>query len=146
MNGPEAEATLEGVVASVLSELPSGVIFSLRLAKGEVIRVVVTGHGVEPEVGASWQIAGRWRSHAAHGWQLHAPSATCRRIPPRDALVVSWLCTLPGLGPARARRLAERYGRDLGLVLSGEPRSRRSPRPSIPTGLISPPASLPTST
>lgn len=119
MNGPEAGATLEGVVASVLSELPGGVIFSLRLAKGEVIRVVVTGHGVEPEVGASWQVAGRWRSHAAHGWQLHAPSATCRRIPPRDALVVSWLCTLPGLGPARARRLAERYGRDLGLVLSG---------------------------
>jgi exodeoxyribonuclease V alpha subunit len=119
MNGPEAEATLEGVIASVLSELPGGVIFSLRLAKGEVIRVVVTGHGVEPEVGASWQVAGRWRGHAVHGWQLHAPSATCRRIPPRDALVVSWLCTLPGLGPARARRLAERYGRDLGLVLSG---------------------------
>lgn len=119
MSGSESEATLEGVVASVLSEFPGGVIFSLRLAKGELIRVVVAGHGVELEVGGSWQVAGRWRSHATHGWQLHATSATCRRVPPRDALVVSWLCTLPGIGPARARRLVDRYGRDLGLVLSG---------------------------
>lgn len=113
------EATLEGVIASVLSDLSGGVIFSLRLAKGDVVRVVVTGQGIELEVGGSWQVAGQWRSHAVYGWQLHATAAGCRRLPPKDALVVSWLCTLPGVGPARARRLAERYGRDLGQALSG---------------------------
>lgn len=62
MSGSESEATLEGVVASVLSEFPGGVIFSLRLAKGELIRVVVAGHGVELEVGGSWQVAGDRKS------------------------------------------------------------------------------------
>jgi exodeoxyribonuclease V alpha subunit len=111
--------TVEGVVASVLSQLAAGAIFSMRTAGGADVRIVLDGQGLEPEMGDPLRVAGRWREHPTYGWQLHAPSSTCRRIVPRNALIVPWLCSLPGIGPKRAKRLTEHYGSDLGSVLGG---------------------------
>lgn len=70
-------------------------------------------------------LRGRWEEHPKYGWQLRVESADLDlAIDPKG--LANYLARHPalkGIGPKKARRLAERFGADFGRVLTEQPES-----------------------
>jgi hypothetical protein len=74
-----------------------------------------------PIVGEVWALKGVSRRHAIYGDQVHVEQATLAA--PSGCLVIDFLVRHPafnglGIGKAKARRLWEEFGQDLGTVKS----------------------------
>lgn len=112
-------------VESIVSERGFGVIFAGRVvgageSEGDRLRVRATFDrllGV-PAVGDTWEIAGE-RVATPYGPQIVATSG--RRLLPSGRMISRFVAeNVPGIGPARADRLWERFGANLAEVLADE--------------------------
>jgi exodeoxyribonuclease V alpha subunit len=113
-------ATTEVVVERVLSQLEKGCIFAGRQRDGSAVRIRVTGQRLEPVVGESYEVQGLQSTYSDRFRQSWAQidARTIKRVRTSGALLIPWLERLPNIGPTRARRLLERFGQDLIVVLS----------------------------
>jgi exodeoxyribonuclease V alpha subunit len=91
-----------------------------RLASDEVLRVVVEDR-TELPAGGWFLFVGRWEEHPRHGWQFVTESFT-PDLPAGASAVIAYLAQhCPGVGPATATRLVERYGDQAVRVLAEDP-------------------------
>lgn len=108
---------MQVAITSLLSSLPGGVIFAGLTDAGHKCRVRINGVAAAA-VGDVYAIEGReevfrdrWGNQHR---QIEATSA--ERVRTSGRLILPWLESLPGVGPVRAKRLFEAFGRDGDLV------------------------------
>jgi exodeoxyribonuclease V alpha subunit len=113
----EAEEVLEGVVEGVLFQSDDGRYSVVRVAEdsdGDTLpaRTAVGDLGqIAP--GEHVRLVGRWTQHAVYGPRFRVHSFT-PTIPETERGMVRYLGSglIPGIGPALAARLVDRFGRD----------------------------------
>ncbi len=114
--------TREGTVQSVVfqNEENGYTVLRLMAEEGELITVVGCIPCAAP--GEHLGVSGIWETHPQHGPQLRAEEVE-RRLPEDAEELISYLGSgvCRGLGPATARRLVERFGRETAEVLSSQP-------------------------
>jgi exodeoxyribonuclease V alpha subunit len=109
-------------ISTVYPGSSGGAIFLGHDAAGKSMRFVAGRDRIfrAPIVGEVWALKGVSRRHAKYGEQVHIETAILAA--PSGRLVVDFLMRHPafkglGIGKARARRLWEALGQDLGVVL-----------------------------
>ena len=109
-------------ISTVYPGSSGGAIFLGHDAAGKCMRFVAGRDRIfrAPIVGEVWALKGVSRRHAKYGEQVHIETAILAA--PSGRLVVDFLVRHPafkglGIGKARARRLWEALGQDLGVVL-----------------------------
>ncbi|MCE9635619.1 MAG: AAA family ATPase [Planctomycetes bacterium] len=117
---PGETTTVRGVVATVFFASPKFSAGRLRAADGTVLsfagEVVVREH--QPVV-----LTGSWERHPKYGRQFKATSLLHDLAPDTDGLAL-YLANhpdLPGIGPVKARRIAEAFGADFERALDEYP-------------------------
>lgn len=110
---------LQGRMLSVSRAYRGGWGFGTMLTESGPIRVVGTLNN--PPVGSSVIVHGEWGSHPTYGSQFEVEELVFDL--PKDAPdVIRWLCTVDGIGAARAKALVESYpGDKLWQVLHDTP-------------------------
>ena len=115
-----ATTTVRGVVETVFYSNPKFSAGRLRAADGSVLSfagaVVVREH--DPVV-----LSGSWERHPKYGRQFKATGLLHDLAPSADGLA-NYLAhhpDLPGIGPVKARRIAEAFGADFERALAEEP-------------------------
>ncbi len=113
----EAEEVLEGVVEDVLFQSEDGRYSVVRLAADSesVAGPAQTAVGDLGQIAAGEHVrlVGRWTQHAVYGPRFRVQSFT-PTIPETEQGLVRYLGSglIPGIGPALAARLVERFGRE----------------------------------
>ena len=109
-------------ISTVYPGNSGGAIFLGQDAAGKCMRFVAGRDRIfrPPIAGEVWVLKGVSRHHAKYGEQVHVEQAILAA--PRGRLVVDLLVRHPalnglGIGKAKARRLWEAFGQDLGAVL-----------------------------
>lgn len=105
------------VVDSIVSAREFGTIFAGRLADGSPVRVKAAGAAMlgVPSVGELWSIEGDVRPTR---WGMQISTTRAVRAMPSGNLMIGYLSgCVAGIGPARARRLWNRFGHLLPQVL-----------------------------
>jgi exodeoxyribonuclease V alpha subunit len=109
-------------ISTVYPGISGGAVFSGQDVAGRHMRFVAGRSRIfrVPIVGEVWALKGVSRRHAKYGDQVHVEQATLAA--PRGRLVIDFLVRHPvfnglRIGKARARRLWEEFGEDLGAVL-----------------------------
>ena len=113
----EADEILEGVVEAVLFRSDDGKFAVIRLTLDDAdpasaARTAVGDLGqIAP--GEHVRLVGRWSQHAVYGRRFQVTSFT-PTIPSTEQGIVRYLGSglIPGIGPALASRLVERFGQD----------------------------------
>lgn len=114
---------LSGSVESVIfhNEKNGYAVFRLAVDGGDDLVTVV---GTLPYIcaGENVWLEGSWTHHASYGDQFKAERAE-RTLPADTASIMRYLASgnLPGIGPATAKRLVEKFGRDVFDVLESSP-------------------------
>lgn len=110
---------LSGVVESVIfhNEKNGYAVFRMTV-DGEDKTVTVVGTFPYLCAGEGMWVEGTWTHHASYGEQFKAERAE-RTLPADSVSIIRYLSSgnLPGIGPATAKRLVERFGRDVFDVL-----------------------------
>jgi exodeoxyribonuclease V alpha subunit len=107
-------------VARIVSGRAFGTIFAGPRCDGDgdapvIVRARGRAYANPPVVGETWSVTGDWVD-TPHGWQLEVERAV--RLKPHGRLIVPFLAArVLGIGPARAQRLWDALGDDLGRVL-----------------------------
>ncbi len=113
---------LSGTVEAVTFENPANgfAVLTLALADGELMCAVGPLAGSVP--GEELTLAGRYVEHPSYGVQFEAV-ACAFRLPEEEGAVLKYLSSgvLPGVGPATARRIVERFGAQALEVLATSP-------------------------
>ena len=116
------EGQAAGTVHSIIFQNAENGYTVLRLlsVEGEVITVVGCIPCAAP--GEHLEVTGEWEVHPQHGQQLHALELE-RSLPEEEEEIFSYLSSgiLKGIGPATARRIVERFGRDSLDVIERSP-------------------------
>ena len=109
-------------ISTVYPGSTGGAIFTGHDVAGRHMRFVADRDRIfrVPIVGEVWALKGVSRRHAIYGDQVHVEQATLAA--PSGCLVIDFLVRHPafnglGIGKAKARRLWEEFGQDLGTVL-----------------------------
>ena len=109
-------------ISTVYPGSTGGAIFTGHDVAGRRMRFVADRNRIfrVPVVGEVWALKGVSRRHAIYGDQVHVEQATLAA--PSGRLVIDFLVRHPafnglGIGKAKARRLWEEFGQDLGAVL-----------------------------
>jgi exodeoxyribonuclease V alpha subunit len=109
-------------ISTVYAGSTGGAIFSGHDIAGKYVRFVADRDRIfrVPIVGEAWLLEGVSRRHPKYGDQVHVEQAIL--VAPSGRLVIDFLVRHPafnglGIGKARARRLWEEFGQDLGAVL-----------------------------
>lgn len=117
MGSEEAEEVLEGVVEDVLFQSEDGRYSVIRLgtetsAEAKAAPTAVGDLG-QIVAGEHVRLVGRWTQHAVYGPRFRVRSFT-PTIPETEQGLVRYLGSglIPGIGPALAARLVERFGRE----------------------------------
>ncbi len=115
--------TLQGVVDHIIfqAEADGFVIFSLKEGRKKT-PVTVTGKYPGLLAGEEIEVSGMWVEHPKFGRQLKADSIK-RVLPETKDGIVRFLSSglISGVGPALAKRIAERFGEETLAVLEKEP-------------------------
>ncbi|TXN72197.1 AAA family ATPase [Methylobacterium sp. WL6] len=106
-------------VASVIWSSETATIFSGITPRRETVRVVAKGEAFRPVGGEVYRMDGRWHESVRHGLQFYARPDGFVRMMPSGKLVVPWLQTIEGLGPARAKRIVQALRGRLDGLLDG---------------------------
>ncbi len=108
---------LEGVVEDVLFRSDDGMFTVIRLGsdeeRGPGGQHTAVGDLGQIAVGENVRLVGRWTQHAVYGPRFRVTSFT-PTIPETEAGMIRYLGSglIPGIGPALAARLVERFGED----------------------------------
>ncbi|MGB5702166.1 MAG: helix-hairpin-helix domain-containing protein, partial [Polyangiales bacterium] len=117
MGSKEAEQVLEGVVEDVLFRSDDGTFTVIRLGSdedtGPLGRRTAVGDLGQIAAGENVRLVGRWTEHAVYGPRFRVASFT-PTIPATEKGMIRYLGSglIPGIGPALAARLVERFGPD----------------------------------
>jgi exodeoxyribonuclease V alpha subunit len=105
------------VVDSIVSSRDFGTIFAGRLGDGSLVRVKAAGAAMlgVPSVGELWSVDGELR-HTRFGPQISATRAV-RALPSGELMIAYLSGCVAGIGPARGRRLWDRFENLLPEVL-----------------------------
>ena len=115
MGSQEPEEVLEGVVEDVLFRSDDGRFAVIRLAPDEPAELSASQTAVgdlgQIAPGENVRLIGRWTQHAVYGARFRVTSFT-PTIPSTAQGVIRYLGSglIPGIGPALAARLVERFG------------------------------------
>ncbi|TNF61986.1 MAG: hypothetical protein EP303_04740, partial [Deltaproteobacteria bacterium] len=113
----ESDEVLEGVVEDVLFRSDDGRFAVIRLASDVDAELSPTHTAVgdlgQIAPGENVRLVGRWSQHPAYGARFRVTSFT-PTIPSTEQGMVRYLGSglIPGIGPALAARLVERFGPD----------------------------------
>ena len=109
-------------ISTVYPGSTGGAIFTGRDVAGRHMRFVADRNRIfrVPIAGEVWALKGVSRRHAKYGDQVHIEQAIL--VAPSGQMVIDFLVRHPafnglGIGKARARRMWEEFGQDLGAVL-----------------------------
>ncbi len=124
--GPrDASQVLEGVVEDVLFRSDDGKFSVIRVGSdedsGPLGQHTAVGDLGQIAPGENVRLVGRWTEHAVYGRRFRVVSFT-PTIPATEKGMIRYLGSglIPGIGPALAARLVERFGRDTLDVISTE--------------------------
>ncbi|HET6415017.1 MAG TPA: ATP-dependent RecD-like DNA helicase [Polyangiales bacterium] len=130
MGSQESEEVLEGVVEDVLFRSDDGRFAVVRVApdSGAELAPTMTAVGDLGQIaaGENVRMLGRWTQHAVYGPRFQVLSFT-PTIPSSEQGMVRYLGSglIPGIGPALAARLVERFGpRTLDVIATESARLR----------------------
>ncbi|MBW2162593.1 MAG: hypothetical protein JRH14_21985, partial [Deltaproteobacteria bacterium] len=110
-----SEEVLEGVVEDVLFRSDDGRFAVIRLSPGESAELspshTAVGDLGQIAPGENVRLVGRWTQHAVYGARFRVTSFT-PTIPSTEQGMIRYLGSglIPGIGPALAARLVERFG------------------------------------
>lgn len=109
---------VELTVKSIVSQAPSGAIFTAECRDGRSYRVRVT-EPLFPTIGEAYEVEGRQTEYRDRYNRRYAQieASSIRRTATTGRLIVSYLTTLTNIGEARARRLWNEFGDYLDEVL-----------------------------
>jgi exodeoxyribonuclease V alpha subunit len=113
----ESEEVLEGTVEDVLFRSDDGKFAVIRLAadagSGESPPRTAVGDLGQIAAGEHVRLVGRWAQHPVYGARFRVTSFV-PTIPSTEQGIIRYLGSglIPGIGPALAARLVERFGRD----------------------------------
>lgn len=121
MDASEDALSLEGTVKALVYQNGENGYTVLRLSAGEKGTVVVVGSmpGVSP--GEKLTVTGCWTRHPSYGEQFRADTVE-RHMPSEEEGILSYLSSgaVKGVGPATAKRIVKRFGRDTLKILEEE--------------------------
>jgi exodeoxyribonuclease V alpha subunit len=106
-------------VASILWSGETATAFTGRVSPAQSITIVGKGRSFRPVVGEVYEVAGEWYDSPKYGRQLYGDGEGFRRLLPSGALLVPWLQSLDGVGPARAKRIVKTFKGNLEGVFEG---------------------------
>ncbi|GJD31212.1 ATP-dependent RecD-like DNA helicase [Methylobacterium adhaesivum] len=106
-------------VTSIVWAGDRATIFSGITTGRESVRVVAKGEAFHPVDGEVYRIEGQWHESVRHGLQFYGRPDGFVRLMPSGKLVVPWLQVVGGLGPARAKRIAQALRGRLDGLLDG---------------------------
>ncbi len=115
----QAACRLTVQVGSVLWYGEGATVFSGVTPDRADVRVVAKGRAFRPVGGEVYRIEGDWNESERYGRQFHGHPDAFVRIMPSGKLIVPWLQTIEGLGPARAKRIAQVLRGRLDGILDG---------------------------
>ena len=121
----DASQVLEGVVEDVLFRSDDGKFTVIRVGTdedcGPLGQLTAVGDLGQIAPGENVRLVGRWTEHAVYGRRFRVASFT-PTIPATEKGMIRYLGSglIPGIGPALAARLVERFGRDTLDVISTE--------------------------
>ena len=129
----EPDEVLEGVVEDVLFRSDDGMFTVIRLGSddgvGPLGQHTAVGDLGQIAVGENVRLVGRWTQHTVYGPRFRVASFT-PTIPATEAGMIRYLGSglIPGIGPALAARLVERFGQDtLDVIATQSARLREVP-------------------
>ncbi len=113
---------LSGSVESVVYQNEENGYTVLRLRNGDGTLVTVIGTIPCAVAGEHLELTGRWAKHPVHGDQFKAETVE-RFMPETEDDVFAYLSSgaVHGVGPATARELIDKFGKDVLNVLESEP-------------------------
>ncbi|UCH29931.1 MAG: AAA family ATPase, partial [Myxococcales bacterium] len=113
MGSPESDEVLEGVVEDVVFRSDDGKFTVIRLTSNEDSAHTAVGDLGQIAPGENVRLVGRWTQHAVYGPRFRVASFT-PTIPATEKGLIRYLGSglIPGIGPALAARLVERFGKD----------------------------------
>ncbi len=133
MGSNSREEVVEGVVEDVLFRSDDGRFTVIRLVVGDADsndeRPTAVGDLGQIAPGENVRLVGRWTEHAVYGPRFRVTSFT-PTIPATEQGMVRYLGSglIPGIGPALAARLVERFGQDtLDVIATQSARLREVP-------------------
>ncbi|MGB9339862.1 MAG: ATP-dependent RecD-like DNA helicase [Polyangiales bacterium] len=133
MGSKESEEVLEGVVEDVLFRSDDGKFAVIRLAPEEEALPsppqTAVGDLGQIAPGENVRLIGRWTQHAVYGARFRVTSFT-PTIPSTEHGITRYLGSglIPGIGPALAARLVERFGQEtLDVIATQSARLREVP-------------------
>ncbi|MDH3623739.1 MAG: ATP-dependent RecD-like DNA helicase [Myxococcales bacterium] len=133
MGSDSREEVVEGVVEDVLFRSDDGRFAVIRLLLGDgdpsADRPTAVGDLGQIAPGENVRLVGRWTQHAVYGRRFRVTSFT-PTIPSTEQGMVRYLGSglIPGIGPALAARLVERFGQDtLDVIATQSVRLREVP-------------------
>ncbi|MGB5548798.1 MAG: ATP-dependent RecD-like DNA helicase [Polyangiales bacterium] len=133
MGSKESEEVLEGVVEDVLFRSDDGKFAVIRLAPEEEAlpspSQTAVGDLGQIAPGENVRLIGRWTQHAVYGARFRVTSFT-PTIPSTEHGITRYLGSglIPGIGPALAARLVERFGQEtLDVIATQSARLREVP-------------------
>ncbi len=129
MGSESREEVIEGVVEDVLFRSDDGRFTVIRLAPEDGPSQTAVGDLGLIAPGENLRLVGRWTEHAVYGPRFRVTSFT-PTIPSTEQGLVRYLGSglIPGIGPALAGRLVERFGRQtLDVIATQSARLREVP-------------------
>lgn len=128
----ERQEVIEGVVEDVVFRSDDGAFSVIRLVGGddsEAARHTAVGDLGQIAPGENVRLVGRWTEHAVYGSRFRVASFT-PTIPTTEQGMIRYLGSglIPGIGPALAARLVERFGTEtLDIIATQSKRIREVP-------------------
>ena len=118
----EQRTTLIGTVLGVIFENEENGYTVLRVVTEDGELVTAVGCIPRAAAGEELVMTGVYSVHPQHGEQFSAESVE-RHMPRSETNILSFLAsgTIPGIGPATAQRLVDRFGEDTLEVIESEP-------------------------
>ncbi|MBQ1242074.1 MAG: ATP-dependent RecD-like DNA helicase, partial [Oscillospiraceae bacterium] len=118
----EQRTTLIGTVLGVIFENEENGYTVLRVVTDDGELVTAVGCIPRAAAGEELVMTGVYSVHPQHGEQFSAESVE-RHMPRSETDILSFLAsgTIPGIGPATAQRLVDRFGEDTLEVIEQEP-------------------------
>ncbi|MEM9730456.1 MAG: AAA family ATPase, partial [Myxococcota bacterium] len=132
MGSNERQEVIEGVVEDVVFRSDDGAFSVIRLVGGddsEAARHTAVGDLGQIAPGENVRLVGRWTEHAVYGSRFRVASFT-PTIPTTEQGMIRYLGSglIPGIGPALAARLVERFGTEtLDIIATQSKRIREVP-------------------
>ena len=113
--------TIQGIASSVIYQNPENGYAVLRVdVAGETVTCVGCMPGISP--GEELELTGRWKDHTSYGQQFQA-DYVLRRLPTGTAAIFRYLAAgaLKYIGPAKAKEIVDRFGKETLEILENEP-------------------------